>query len=99
MYITYVEGIPASNKPFIENQIQELLLVHYLDFVTYDEVLIIRRTYLIPRLQELGNRKMLKRVNSNRHEYYLLFLNHLSKTLKMISLPYTAEYIWALTAA
>jgi len=99
MYITYVEGIPASNKPFIEKQIQELLLVHYLDFVTYDEVLIIRRTYLIPRLQELGNRKMLKRVNSNRHEHYLFFLNHASRTLKMISLPYTAEYIWALIAA
>ena len=79
MIISYREGIPASNKPFIENQIQKLLLVNYLDFVTYDEVLIIRRTYLIPRLQELGNRKMLKRVNSNRHEYYLLFLNHASK--------------------
>jgi len=95
----HLEGVQATDIPFIENQVRELLLVQHPELVNYDEVMILGRRCLIYKLQVLGNAKMLKRVNSNRHEYYLLFLNHASKTLKMISLPYTAEYIWALTAA
>jgi len=94
-----LEGVPAIYMPLIVNRILEFLLENDLCADGYDEVFVFNRRTLISRLQELGNRKMLKRVNSNRHEYYLLFLNHASKTLKMISLPYTAEYIWALTAA
>lgn len=94
-----LEGVPAVYIPLIVNRILEFLLENDLRAYGYDEVFVFNRRTLISRLQELGNRKMLKRVNSNRHEYYFLFLNHASKTLKMISLPYTAEYIWALTAA
>jgi hypothetical protein len=95
----HLEGVQATDIPFIERQVQELLLAQHPELVNYDEVMIFGRRCLIYRLQVLGNAKMLKRVNSNRHEYYLLFLNHVSKTLKMISLPYTAEYIWAMAAA
>lgn len=95
----HLEGVQATDIPFIESQIRELLLAQHPELINYDEVMILGRRCLIYKLQVLGNAKMLKRVNSNRHEYYLLFLNHASKTLKMISLPYTAEYIWALTAA
>ena len=95
----HLEGVQATDIPFIESQIRELLLAQHPELVNYDEVMIFGRRCLIYRLQELGNHKMLKRVHSNRHEYYLLFLNHATKRLKMISLPYTMEYIWALIAA
>lgn len=53
-----------------------------------NDIIALGRKDLIKRLKESGNKKMLKRVRSKRHKFYLLMFYRETMTLKVVPLPY-----------
>ncbi len=85
-----LKGIPAKNFPFLKTQDHVVLLEQY-GPIRYDELIVVERVFLISWLKSLGNKKMLKRVRSNRHEFFLLMLYRDTMTFRMVPLPYVAS--------
>ncbi len=81
--ITTLKGVPTKDIPFIMKEISAAMQSN-----DCNEIIAVGRKNLISWLKLLGNKKMLKCVRSNRHEFYLLLLNHPGRTLKMVSLPF-----------
>ena len=86
--IRSLRGIAFNYIPFIEQEISAAMQSNDPKLDYCDEIIAVGRKNLISLLKLQGNKKMLKRVRSNRHEFYLLLLNHSGMTLKMVSLPF-----------
>lgn len=82
-----LKGIPAKDFPFLKTQDQIVLLEQF-GPIRYDELIVVERVFLISWLKSLGNKRMLKRVKSNRHEFFLLMLYRDTMSLRMVPLPY-----------
>jgi len=85
-----LRGIPAKNFPFLKTQDQVVLLEQY-GPIRCDELIVVERAILISWLKSLGNKKILKRVKSNRHEFFLLMLYRDTMKFRMVALPYVAH--------
>ena len=86
--ITSLRGIPVSDTPFIKHEVRAVLGSDKAHFSKYNEIIAIRRKELISWLKQLGNKKMLKRIRSARHDYFLLMLDYSEKTFKVVPLPW-----------
>jgi len=84
----HVGGIPSNDQPLIHSEISCMTHVHAPELINCDEIIATSRKRLIHELKESGNKKMLRRVRSKRHEYYLLMLYRESMKLRVVPLPY-----------
>ena len=82
-----LKGIPVKDFPFLMTQ-DHVVLLEQFGSIRYDELIVTERASLISWLKSQGNRKMLKRVMSNRQEFFLLMLNRDTMSLRMVPLPY-----------
>lgn len=87
--IKSLRGITTDEIPFIQNEILDFLNSADFQLIDCDEIIEIERDYFIFWLETHGNQKMLKRVRSTKHKFYLLLLNHSLMTLKMVSIPFS----------
>lgn len=86
-----VKGVASYDLPFIHNEFWSMLEAQAPELVDCDEVIAIGRNNFIQKLNNLGNSKMLKRVQKKRHEYYLLMLYRKTMKLRVVPLPYEAS--------
>jgi hypothetical protein len=85
--IKSLKGIPTKDIPFIENEILAISQSGDPKWTKCDEIIAFGKKHLISWLKLLGNKKMLKRVRSEKHKFYLLLFNYSEKSLKMVALP------------
>jgi hypothetical protein len=84
-----LKGIPLKNFPFLMTQ-DHIVLLEQFGSTRYDEIIVVERIFLIAWLKSLGNKKMLNRVKSNRHELFLLMLYRNTMTLRVVPLLFVA---------
>jgi hypothetical protein len=83
------KGIPAKDFPFLMT-LDHVVLLEQFGPIRYDELIVVERVFLISWLKSLGNKRMLKRVKLNRHEFFLLMLYRDTMTFRMVPLPYVS---------
>jgi hypothetical protein len=96
---TNLKGVASNDLPFIQNELWSMIEAQAPELADCDEVIAIGRSNFIQRLSNLGNSKMLNRVQRKRHEYYLLMLYRKTMKLRVVPLPYEARSYEAELAA
>jgi hypothetical protein len=94
----HIGGIASNDQPLIHHEISCMTHVHAPELINCNEIIATSRQSLIHELKESGNKKMLRRVRSQRHEYYLLMFYRGPMTLKVVPLPYEVSSDYAMLA-